>query len=305
MYFRARYYSPQLGQFISRDPLGYVDGMSQYRAYFVPGGVDPWGLKFSPGNVYSYLSFDDCTCSDSQKKNIEDAWRKAKIGLDLAIKDVRKSNDVLSWRRYMTHFSAPDSKGRIDYQKVYDSSFRRDFGRKVLKVLRQTQLGLQNRKEVSHTKFGIVDIRTESKTSNIKIYCDGRKCAQEGDRDTTQYNAAYRYGESLVFCDSFFDKSAQKQAGFVFHEATHLFAGTNDWGYRNMDPLIGWNARNIDGPLQGFSYYNVWGGGDSYLNTSYLMDNASTYQHFLEQEYIVPASLDLMIRNGDAVDYGK
>ena len=31
MYFRARYYSPQLGQFISRDPLGYVDGMSQYR----------------------------------------------------------------------------------------------------------------------------------------------------------------------------------------------------------------------------------------------------------------------------------
>ena len=44
LYFRARYYSPQLGQFISRDPLGYVDGMSQYRAYFVPGSVDPWGL---------------------------------------------------------------------------------------------------------------------------------------------------------------------------------------------------------------------------------------------------------------------
>ena len=43
MYFRARYYSPQLGQFISRDPLGYVDGMSQYRAYFVPGNVDPSG----------------------------------------------------------------------------------------------------------------------------------------------------------------------------------------------------------------------------------------------------------------------
>ena len=34
LYFRARYYSPQLGQFISRDPLGYVDGMSQYRGYF-------------------------------------------------------------------------------------------------------------------------------------------------------------------------------------------------------------------------------------------------------------------------------
>ena len=46
MYFRSRYYSPQLGQFISRDPLGFVDGMSLYRAYFVPGGLDPSGLWF-------------------------------------------------------------------------------------------------------------------------------------------------------------------------------------------------------------------------------------------------------------------
>ena len=44
MYFRARYYDPQTGEFISRDPLGYVDGMSQYRAYFVPGAVDPTGF---------------------------------------------------------------------------------------------------------------------------------------------------------------------------------------------------------------------------------------------------------------------
>ena len=44
-YFRARYYSAQLGRFISRDPLGFVDGMNRYRAYFVPGGVDPIGLK--------------------------------------------------------------------------------------------------------------------------------------------------------------------------------------------------------------------------------------------------------------------
>ena len=44
-YKRARYYHAHLGRFISRDPIGFVDGMSQYRGYFVPGSVDPSGLK--------------------------------------------------------------------------------------------------------------------------------------------------------------------------------------------------------------------------------------------------------------------
>ena len=44
MYFRARYYDPNTGEFISRDPLEYVDGMSLYRGYFVPGATDPSGL---------------------------------------------------------------------------------------------------------------------------------------------------------------------------------------------------------------------------------------------------------------------
>lgn len=44
MYFRARYYSGELGRFVGRDPLGYVDGMSMYRGYFVVNGVDPSGM---------------------------------------------------------------------------------------------------------------------------------------------------------------------------------------------------------------------------------------------------------------------
>ena len=42
-YKRARYYHAQLGRFISRDPLGFVDGLNLYRAYFVPNMVDPSG----------------------------------------------------------------------------------------------------------------------------------------------------------------------------------------------------------------------------------------------------------------------
>ncbi len=45
-YYRARYYDPELGRFLGRDPLGYVDGLGLYE--FVKGGplanVDPIGL---------------------------------------------------------------------------------------------------------------------------------------------------------------------------------------------------------------------------------------------------------------------
>jgi|GEM_PF-6881823 len=43
-YFRARYYDASLGQFISRDPLNYVDGMNLYRGYFAVNALDPMGL---------------------------------------------------------------------------------------------------------------------------------------------------------------------------------------------------------------------------------------------------------------------
>lgn len=43
-YFRARTYDPSTGRFLSRDPLGYVDGMSQYKGYFAHQGMDPFGL---------------------------------------------------------------------------------------------------------------------------------------------------------------------------------------------------------------------------------------------------------------------
>ncbi len=43
VYQRARYYDCSTGEFTSQDPLGYVDGNSLFRAYFVPGIVDPGG----------------------------------------------------------------------------------------------------------------------------------------------------------------------------------------------------------------------------------------------------------------------
>ena len=47
-HYRARMYDPLSGRFCSRDPIGYTDGNSLYRAYFHILGVDPSGLLEQP-----------------------------------------------------------------------------------------------------------------------------------------------------------------------------------------------------------------------------------------------------------------
>jgi RHS repeat-associated protein len=61
-YFRNRYFDAELGRFIGRDKLGYVDGMSLYRGYFVPNYVDPSGNTVcctEKSLWYLAMGFDD------------------------------------------------------------------------------------------------------------------------------------------------------------------------------------------------------------------------------------------------------
>jgi RHS repeat-associated protein len=44
IYVRNRSYGPAIGRWLSTDPLGFIDGTSLYRGYFVPGNIDPFGL---------------------------------------------------------------------------------------------------------------------------------------------------------------------------------------------------------------------------------------------------------------------
>ncbi len=89
MYFRARYYEPTTGEFCSKDPLEYVDGMSLYRGYFVPSSIDFSGMttmstasdkycrKFckpyhegNPGQMTRCIGW----CKGNKKQEIFDHW---------------------------------------------------------------------------------------------------------------------------------------------------------------------------------------------------------------------------------------
>ncbi|WP_218932629.1 RHS repeat domain-containing protein [Roseimaritima multifibrata] len=41
-HYRARMYDPVAGGFVSRDPIGYIDGAGLYTPYFLPEGLDPY-----------------------------------------------------------------------------------------------------------------------------------------------------------------------------------------------------------------------------------------------------------------------
>ena len=43
--FRNRYYHPEMGRFVSRDPIGYEDGYNLYAGWFVVRGLAPYGLQ--------------------------------------------------------------------------------------------------------------------------------------------------------------------------------------------------------------------------------------------------------------------
>jgi RHS repeat-associated protein len=78
-YYRARYYSPDLGRFISADPIGYYDSLNLYQ-YCLNNPVnyiDPWGLC-KEGLDYDNLSWQDWT-RELTKGFFEGAWDGAKL----------------------------------------------------------------------------------------------------------------------------------------------------------------------------------------------------------------------------------
>ncbi|HMO16440.1 MAG TPA: RHS repeat-associated core domain-containing protein, partial [Pirellulaceae bacterium] len=86
-HFRARQYSPHLGRFVSRDTLGYVDGMSSYAGYFAVRGLDPFGLQ-DGGRVRVQIEAMPIDPVPGANTNKVSAWgviqqnNKCRIGLD-------------------------------------------------------------------------------------------------------------------------------------------------------------------------------------------------------------------------------
>ena len=108
-YFRARYFNDEMGRFINRDPLGYVDGMSLYNGYFAQwGGLDPDGLnvKVYPSKVA--MDADTSLFCGEWKPYGQGYWGKKKIR-EVYGEEIKSEVRLLSWE--FSFLSVPGIRG--------------------------------------------------------------------------------------------------------------------------------------------------------------------------------------------------
>jgi len=93
MYFRNRYYSPELGRFVTRDAADYTDGMNLYAAYFVPRSTDPLG-------EFQIITYEQDKIGS--KKSAQEACECGTLIAEVQVDASQKANDNISgdWNVY-------------------------------------------------------------------------------------------------------------------------------------------------------------------------------------------------------------
>ncbi len=115
IHFLARYYDPSTGEFLSRDRIEYVDGMSQYRGYFVPSKIDYLGEfavspmrlprqepDFTIDDLSSEVTSRYCDAANKHRKN---GWLRCACNVSI---NIDRAIYTLDWWAYFGNSTAED-----------------------------------------------------------------------------------------------------------------------------------------------------------------------------------------------------
>lgn len=99
-YYRARYYSPSFGRFISEDPIGFAGGINTYE--YVGGNplsyVDPLGLWRNPSDIYDDAVRDAGRSGFPGPHNgLQDAYRHCLASCEMARENTAPVAQCLGW----------------------------------------------------------------------------------------------------------------------------------------------------------------------------------------------------------------
>ncbi|WP_372369475.1 RHS repeat-associated core domain-containing protein [Candidatus Uabimicrobium sp. HlEnr_7] len=84
MYFRNRYYNPEVGRWLQRDPLGYVDSYGLYEAF----GGNPYNYIDPMGTERFYKGDIDAAPKRAKKASQKLTLREKRAGLDQRIREL-------------------------------------------------------------------------------------------------------------------------------------------------------------------------------------------------------------------------
>jgi len=200
-FYRARYYNPELGRFISKDPMDYVNSMSPYEYVLSMPiiSVDPTGLTIA--------HFDDC--NEKQKT----ALRAAHDAVAQRLPNAKKMIDKFSWPWVLKNFIEAEKRDQGSGEEPRRRQLVYDNHRRNLQVVLKKMIDTLN--------------------SGIGFECE---CDCKNDRIAY----VYAFWSDIHFCPSFFKSSSKEQSETLLHELSHKAADTEDyklqwWNKSNSD----------------------------------------------------------------------
>lgn len=157
---RNRYYHPDLGRWLTRDPIGYVDGMNLYE--YVAAGpvskVDPMGLQWSQKDCIRFLFHSGRTLSNyfgyghaSTINALSPAYRDLSEQVDMLNRTLRSlPTGALEQRKLIKQLLAEARKSLRDIGKWYKFwNYMREHGCKCPEIRKRAKTALENNDIIS------------------------------------------------------------------------------------------------------------------------------------------------------------
>ncbi len=244
-HFWARTYSPHLGRWLHRDPLGYVDGVSLYQ-YVCSNPIkyiDPLGL-ITPRDYIGYIDELEENGYDDGADYTEEEWErilaaaKAQIGLGSDTDLLSITSDTIAFYKALIEiFKTPLDDVNKQYSKIIDEIdkisklYRFDFHNGLLDRLRDI---LKDKEKIADLisklenivkTLEIIDAVRQGKDVDPKVFLDAlQKLMELGDSmvPIPGLDAFFKYWAKVIgainkFLDDIKDNQARENVYWLIH----------------------------------------------------------------------------------------
>ena len=225
---RARWYSPRLAQFVSQDPLGYVDSFNQYTYVGMDpvNGWDPWGLENEKARGAAQATLEVFVYFDLPYGVLADALATAEWELNSSVTDSADANGLFSKETWMIGLSEESVVGPISNH----SDSLMEYPPRFPGLRPSEQIGLIEAlgtvfHEATHARIAQLQSEIPYRHSGDVV----RQVFKDGLAHYQEENLTWRGGGSgdvLEFCKSFYVASScvESESFSLFTEAIGNYA---------------------------------------------------------------------------------